>query len=286
MRTLYVVGTPIGNLSDLTPRAREALAASSRVFAEDTRRTKALLSHLGISGKKVERYDAHASPGRIAALSGGIEDGESVALVTDAGVPGVSDPGAELVRAAAGAGVRIVPIPGPSAVTAALAASGLVSGPFSFLAFLPRHGTKRKSALERIRDSDVPIVLFEAPSRVSDTLRELAALDSARPAALCRELTKLHEEVIHATLGELAALEREWLGEVTLVVKESSGETNVRAPEPADVDREISERLAKGIHPRDLSVELARRLGIPRRSAYERIVLVRGKAPFKKPLAP
>jgi 16S rRNA (cytidine1402-2'-O)-methyltransferase len=286
VRTLYVVGTPIGNLSDITPRAREALAASSRVFAEDTRRTKALLSHLGISGKKLERYDAHASPGRIEALSRGIEDGESVALVTDAGVPGVSDPGAELVRAAASAGVRIVPIPGPSAVTAALAASGLVSGPFSFLAFLPRHGTKRKHALERIRDSDVPVVLFEAPSRVSDTLRELAELDSARPAALCRELTKVHEEVIHATLGELAALEREWLGEVTLVVKEGSGEAKAQALEPADVDREISERLAKGTHPRDLSVELARRLGIARSSAYERILLVRGKAPFKKPLAP
>jgi 16S rRNA (cytidine1402-2'-O)-methyltransferase len=286
VRTLYVVGTPIGNLSDIAPRTREALAASSRVFAEDTRRTKALLSHLGISGKKIERYDAHATPGRIEALANGIEDGESVALVTDAGVPGVSDPGAELVRAAAAMGARIVPIPGPSALTAALAASGLVSGPFSFLAFLPRHGTKRRNALERILDSDVPVVLFEAPSRIEDTLRELAELDPARPAALCRELTKLHEEVIHATLGELAALEREWLGEVTLVVQESSGESKARAPEPADVDREIFERLAKGAHPRDLSVELARRLGIARRSAYERILLVRGKASIKKPLAP
>jgi 16S rRNA (cytidine1402-2'-O)-methyltransferase len=273
-------------LSDITPRTREALATSSRVFAEDTRRTKALLSHLGIFGKKVERYDAHATAGRIAALASSIEEGESVALVTDAGVPGVSDPGAELVRAAARAGSRIVPIPGPSALTAALAASGLVSGPFSFLAFLPRHGTKRRAALERIRDSDVPVVFFEAPSRVPSTLRELAELDAARPAALCRELTKVHEEVIHATLGELAALEREWLGEVTVVVKESSGETTVRAPEPADVDREISERLAKGAHPRDLSVELARRLGIARRSAYERILLVQGKASIKKPLAP
>jgi 16S rRNA (cytidine1402-2'-O)-methyltransferase len=286
VRTLYVVGTPIGNLSDITPRTREALAASSRVFAEDTRRTKALLSHLGISGKRIERYDAHATPGRIAALVNGIEDGESVAVVTDAGVPGVSDPGAELVRAAAAAGARIVPIPGPSALTAALAASGLVSGPFSFLAFLPRHGTKRRSALERVRDSDVPVVLFEAPSRVSDTLRDLAELDPTRPAALCRELTKVHEEVIHATLGGLAALEREWLGEVTLVVKESSGETRVRASEPVDVDREISERLAKGVHPRDLSVELDRRLGIARRTAYERILLARGKASIKRPREP
>jgi 16S rRNA (cytidine1402-2'-O)-methyltransferase len=286
LRTLFVVGTPIGNLSDITPRMRDALAASSRVFAEDTRRTKALLSHLGISGKKVERYDAHATQGRVAALASGIADGESAALVTDAGVPGVSDPGAELVRAAAATGVRIVPIPGPSAITAALAASGLVSGPFSFLAFLPRHGAKRRSALERLRDSDVPVVLFEAPSRVGDTLRELAELDPARPAALCRELTKVHEEVIHATLGELAELDRDWLGEVTLVVGERSGEAKARTPEPADVDREIKGRLARGVHPRDLSIELARKLGIARRAAYERILLVRGKAPVKKPLEP
>jgi 16S rRNA (cytidine1402-2'-O)-methyltransferase len=286
VRTLYVVGTPIGNLSDITPRVRDALAESSRVFAEDTRRTKALLSHLGISGKKVERFDAHATPGRIEALANGIEDGESVALVTDAGVPGVSDPGAELVRASGRAGVRIVPIPGPSALTSALAASGLVSGAFSFLAFLPRHGKKRQLALERIRDADVPVVLFEAASRLTDTLRELAALDPERPAALCRELTKLHEEVIHATLGELAALDREWLGEVTLVVKESSVEATARVPEPADVEREISERLLQGTHPRDLSVELARRLGIARRAAYERILLAQGKASLKKPLAP
>ena len=138
MRTLYVVGTPIGNLGDISGRAREALNAASRIFAEDTRRTKALLTHLGISGKVVQRYDAHATKQRIASLVDAIEEGRSVAIVTDAGMPAVSDPGAELVRAAASSGVRVVPIPGPSAVTAALAASGLVGGPFSFLAFLPR----------------------------------------------------------------------------------------------------------------------------------------------------
>lgn len=277
MRTLYVVGTPIGNLGDISARAREALGAASRILAEDTRRTKALLAHLGISGKAVQRYDAHATKQRIASLVAAIEEGRSVALVTDAGMPGVSDPGAELVRAAASDGVRIVPIPGPSAVTAALAASGLVGGPFSFLAFLPRQGKKRRTALERIARSEEPVVLFEAPSRLGETLRDLAGLDPKRKAALCRELTKVHEEVLVAPLGELAALEREWLGEVTIVIEASSGAGERESDEPVDVDREIAGRLAKGESPRDLSIELARRLGVPRRSAYERILVVRGK---------
>ena len=277
MRTLYVVGTPIGNLGDISGRAREALGAASRILAEDTRRTKALLAHLGISGKAVQRYDAHATKQRILSLVAAIEEGRSVALVTDAGMPGVSDPGAELVRAAASDGVRIVPIPGPSAVTAALAASGLVGGPFIFLAFLPRQGKKRRTALERIARSEEPVVLFEAPSRLADTLRDLAGRDPMRKAALCRELTKVHEEVLVAPLGELAALEREWLGEVTLVIEASSSAAEREPDEPVDVDREIATRLAKGESPRDLSIELARRLGVPRRSAYERILAVRGK---------
>jgi 16S rRNA (cytidine1402-2'-O)-methyltransferase len=277
VRTLYVVGTPIGNLGDISARAREALGAASRILAEDTRRTKALLAHLGISGKAVQRYDAHATKQRIASLVAAIEEGRSVALVTDAGMPGVSDPGAELVRAAASDGVRIVPIPGPSAVTAALAASGLVGGPFSFLAFLPRQGKKRRTALERIARSEEPVVLFEAPSRLGETLRDLAGLDPKRKAALCRELTKVHEEVLVAPLGELAALEREWLGEVTIVIEASSGAGERESDEPVDVDREIAGRLAKGESPRDLSIELARRLGVPRRSAYERILVFRGK---------
>ncbi|HEX6276681.1 MAG TPA: 16S rRNA (cytidine(1402)-2'-O)-methyltransferase [Polyangiaceae bacterium] len=275
MRTLYVVGTPIGNLGDLSARVREVLASCSRVFAEDTRRTKALLAHLGISGKPVLRFDAHATPARSASLIADLAPGDSAALVTDAGMPGVSDPGAELVRAAAREGVRIVPVPGPSAVTAALAASGLVGGPFSFLAFLPRQGKKRRAALERIASAEEPVVLFEAPSRIADTLRELAALEPERPAALCRELTKLHEEVIHASLGELAALEREWLGEITLVVSAGSPRAKPESADPADVDREIAERLAKGAHPRDLSSELARRLGVPRRTAYQRVLAIK-----------
>jgi 16S rRNA (cytidine1402-2'-O)-methyltransferase len=274
--TLYVVATPIGNLGDLTPRAREALAQASRIFAEDTRRTRALLAYAGIGGKTLVRVDAHAAPERLARLAESFEANENVALVTDAGAPGVSDPGPALVRAAAEAGVRVVPIPGASAVTAAIAASGLVDGPFSFLGFLPRHGKKRRHALERVEKSSDPVIVFEAPQRIAETLRELAAATPERRAALCRELTKMHEEILRGSLAELAALEREWLGEITLVLgAQSERETEDEAADPAEIDAEIQSRLQKGAHPKELASELAARLGIPRRSAYARVLAVR-----------
>jgi 16S rRNA (cytidine1402-2'-O)-methyltransferase len=279
MSTLYVVATPIGNLGDLSPRAREALAAASRVFAEDTRRTRGLLSYAGIAGKPVLRLDSHAPPERIARLLDELLPGEDAALCTDAGVPGVSDPGAALVRAAAARGVRVVPIPGPSAVTAAIAASGLVEGPFSFLAFLPRHGKKREHALERVLAQSEPLILFESPQRIADTLKELAERDPTREAALCRELTKLHEEIVRGTLAELAALEREWLGEITLVLGAVLRERVApRVPEPAEIDQEIVGRLRKGAHPKELAAEFAARLRVPRREAYARVLALRDAA--------
>jgi len=220
MPTLYVVTTPIGNLGDLSPRAREALAASRRIFAEDTRRTRALLSYAGIAGKTLVRVDAHATEERVGRLVQGMDATESAALVTDAGVPGVSDPGAALVRAAAEHGVRVVPIPGPSALTTAVAASGLVEGPFFFLGFLPRQGKKRRLALERVNATAEPVVLFEAPQRIAETLAELAETMPARRAVLCRELTKLHEEIVRGTAADLASkyANEEARGEIVLVV--------------------------------------------------------------------
>ena len=172
----------------------------------------------------------------------------------------MSDPGALLVRSAAARGIRVIPIPGASALTAAVAVSGLVEGPFTFLGFLPRQGKKRRTALERIRASTEPLVLFEAPARIAETLKELAELCPERQAVLCRELTKLHEETLRGTLSELAALEREWLGEVTLVLGAEERETRDVAENPSVTDEEIARRLAKGAHPRDLSAELAGRL--------------------------
>jgi 16S rRNA (cytidine1402-2'-O)-methyltransferase len=275
LATLFVVATPIGNLADLSARAIETLRTVALVFAEDTRRTRALLAHVGARQRTVLRVDAHAEPRRVDRLLDAVLDKESASLVTDAGAPGVSDPGALLVRSAAARGIAVVTVPGPSAITAAVAVSGLVEGPFSFFGFLPRHGKKRRQALERVARSPEPVVLFEAPRRIGETLRELAALTPGRPAALSRELTKVHEETLRGTLAELALLEREWLGEITLVVgatEERSAETPV---DPIEIDREISRRLSKGAHPRELSSELAARLGVPRRIAYARVLSVR-----------
>jgi 16S rRNA (cytidine1402-2'-O)-methyltransferase len=272
--TLYVVGTPIGNLGDLSARAIETLRLVTRIFAEDTRRTRSLLSHLGIQGKPVIRLDAHAELGRVTRLVDGFDENESVAIVTDAGTPGVSDPGAMLVRAALERGVRVVPIPGPSAVTSAVAASGVVEGPFLFMGFLPRQGKKRRAALERVQKSEEPVVLFEAPQRLGETLRELAALEPERRVVLCREITKLHEEIKSGTLAELAGLERDWLGEVTLVLG-ASERPEVKVEEPLDLDAEIERRLAKGAHAKELAGELAERFGLPRRAMYSRVLGVR-----------
>jgi 16S rRNA (cytidine1402-2'-O)-methyltransferase len=219
--TLYLVATPIGNLADMTERAATTLRTVQHVAAEDTRRTRGLLSHLGITGKELHTLDANASERAVAKIVTLLREGHAVAFVTDAGTPGVSDPGRALVNAAVAAGAPITSLPGASAVTTAVALSGLVAGPFVFLGFLPRQGSGRKELLERVARETWPVVLFEAPHRIHETLVDLAADCPARAAALCRELTKLHEEVLRGSLRELAALEREWLGEIVLVLGEA-----------------------------------------------------------------
>ena len=266
-----MVATPIGNLADLSQRAADTLRQVDRVLAEDTRRSRGLLSHLGISGKPVQRLDAHASPAELEAVARSIAAGESAALVTDAGVPGVSDPGAALVRAALALGVKVVPIPGPSAVTTAISLADFVSGPFTFLGFVPRQASKRKELLERLARAPEPVVLFESPERIAATLSELAAELPERRALVCRELTKLHEETLRGTLRELGALEREWLGEITLVIEGvREEEIAARVPSPEAVDAEISARLSAGESTRDIADDMAQRLGLPRRDLYER----------------
>src|SRR5690606_17046998 len=216
--TLYVVGTPIGNLADITLRAIDTLRAVDRIAAEDTRRTRALLSHLEIGGKPLSALEAHADERAYERLLTELEAGKSVAFVTDAGMPAVSDPGARLVARARERGISVVVIPGPSAVTAAIAASGLVEAPFCFFGFLPRKGRARQRVLERIARASEPVVIFESPARLRATLSELAASMPERRVAVCRELTKLHEEIVLDSPARLAALEREWRGEITLVI--------------------------------------------------------------------
>jgi 16S rRNA (cytidine1402-2'-O)-methyltransferase len=272
LATLYVVATPIGNLGDLTDRAKATLGAAARVAAEDTRRTRALLTHLGIAGKPVTALDANASERAVDAVVEVLLAGEDVALVTDAGTPSVSDPGTALVRAAAAAGITVVPIPGPSAVTAAIAASGLVDGPFLFLGFLPRKGEKRRRAIRRIATSPEPVVLFEAPNRVKETLAELGAAMPDRAACVARELTKMHEELTRGPLSELSARDLTERGEFTLVIA-GGGDASGEDPD-LDVDALIAERLAQGDTPRTVADDVATLSGLPRREIYARVVAV------------
>lgn len=268
--TLFVVATPIGNLGDLTERARATLATVEVVVAEDTRRTRALLAHLGVVGRRLVALPADAPDRAIAAVVTELEHGESLALVTDAGTPVVSDPGTALVRAATAVGARVVPVPGPSAVTAAVAVSGLVEGPFLFLGFLPRHGEKRRRALERIVSAPEPVVLFESPRRIGATLTELAARIPGRKAVVARELTKLHEELRRGTLAELSASPPPELGEVTLVVDQAS--ESEAAPPTVDVDELLRARLAAGDSARTAAAAVAAATGLPRREAYARVL--------------
>ena len=218
--TLRVVATPIGNLGDITLRALDVLRSAAVVAAEDTRMTRRLWARYDIATPLLS-YHAQSAPGREIELLARLEAGEDVCLVTDAGTPLVSDPGAELVRAWIAAGGRVEPIPGPSAVLAALVASGLPAARWTFEGFLPRKGSDRRERLARIAAEDRTTVFFEAPGRTAATLRELARVCGAdRRGALCRELTKLHEEVRRGSLAELAdgASDVPPRGEVTLLV--------------------------------------------------------------------
>ncbi len=211
---LYVVATPIGNLSDVTLRALEVLRAVPLIAAEDTRLTRRLLDRHGVATRQVSFHARNAAT-RLPELLTHLRGGADLAVVTDAGTPGVSDPGEELVTAWAAEGGTVVPIPGPSAVLAAVVGSAVAGPRWSFEGFLPRSGRERRERVARLAADGRATVLFEAPSRVAATLRDLAAACGPdRPAAVCRELTKIHEEFVRATLGELA--ERALAGSLTL----------------------------------------------------------------------
>jgi 16S rRNA (cytidine1402-2'-O)-methyltransferase len=271
--TLFVVATPIGNLGDMTLRGVDTLRECDRVAAEDTRRTRQLLSHFAIGGKPIERLDAHAGEGDIARLAEHLARGERVALVTDAGTPAVSDPGEALVRAAIVQGTRVVPIPGPSAVLAALVASGLAGeGRFRFLGFLPRDGSERRVALALAADTAETVIVFEAAGRLGATLRELADATPERPACVARELTKLHEELVRGTCVELATDEREWVGEIVLVLGPHVPEDRQARVDDDALDARIDEELARGDHARTVAERLAAWSGRSRRDVYQRVV--------------
>ncbi len=279
---LWVVGTPIGNLDDLPPRAARALTECDVVAAEDTRRARILLDRVGAGAKPVVRLDAHAERGSaVERLVERMRRGERVAMVTDAGTPVVSDPGTALVRAARAAGLRVSPLPGPSAVTAALSVSGLVEGPFRFVGFLPRSGEERRAAIAAMRSDEDPQVLFESPHRIAETLADLAAAMPGREALVARELTKVHEELLHGSLEDLArrAGERAWLGEITMIVGPRPPGDQARA-EASDetVLARLDEALAGGERPREIAERLALETGRPRRELYALAVQRRSRS--------
>ena len=192
LATLYVVATPLGHLGDLSPRATEILRSVGVVAAEDTRRTRQLLTHLGASPRLIS-YHAHSDPSRLDALMAILAEGRDVALVSDAGTPGISDPGAALVRAVWDGGGRVIPVPGPSAVATALSAAGFGADRFLFLGFVPRKGTDRQRLLRIVAESEWTVVLFEAANRGADLLADLVALAGPdRQGAVARELTKMY----------------------------------------------------------------------------------------------
>lgn len=269
--TLYVVATPIGNLGDITLRAIEVLRAVPLVAAEDTRHTRRLWARHGID-TRLTSYHARSPISRRGELLAHLSAGSDLALVTDAGTPLVSDPGADLVAQWASRGGNVVPIPGASAVLAALVASGLPSAHWTFEGFLPRRGVERRTRLARICADDHTTVMFEAPGRAAATLADLAtACGPGRPAALCRELTKLHEETWRGTLGELAARAATAgvRGEVTLVIAGARPD-QVAAPGVsieqgrADVERLVGE----GWNRSSAAREVAQRTSLPRRELF------------------
>lgn len=271
--TLHVVATPIGNLGDVTRRAVETLSTCDVVLAEDTRRTRQLLTHLGIAGKDVHRFDAHASDADVERVLAKLAEGANVAIVTDAGTPGVSDPGEKLVGAAVAAGVKVVPIPGASAVLAALAASGLAGdGRFRFLGFLPRSGTERREAIAAACATPEAVVLFESPNRLQATMRDLADATPERRACVARELTKLHEELVRGTCASLAADDREWIGEIAVVLGPHEPHARAEAIDDGALDARIDEAIARGEHARTASERLAAWSGRSKRDVYERYV--------------
>ena len=276
--TLFLVGTPIGNLGDLAPRAVETLASVDLIAAEDTRRTGRLLAHLELVDRTLISFFEGNERERTEELLRRLRDGATVALVTDGGMPTISDPGFRLVRACGAEGIDVRVIPGPSAAIAALAISGLPTDRFVFEGFLPRKGGDRKRRLEALGTDPRTIVFFESPKRLRSMLTETLDVWGDRPVAIARELTKLHEEVVRGTLsGTLARIEDISLkGEVVVVV--GGCEDHQSADEDALVERART-LVAAGMRSRDAARAVSERQGASANAIYRRLIADEGTGP-------
>ena len=272
--TLVLAGTPLGNPADASPRLAALLVTADLVAAEDTRRLRRLLADLGVSrSEPIVSFYEDVETARMPQLLAVLAAGGTVALVTDAGMPSVSDPGYRAVRAAIEAGHRVTSLPGPSAVTTALAVSGLPCDRFCFEGFLPRRPGERRRALAGLADESRTLVLFEAPHRLAATLADLAeAFGPDRPAAVCRELSKTYEEVVRGGLAELADWARAGVrGEITLVVQ---GAPAAPAPELSadDLAARVTDLEEEGLPRKEAIAQVARDAGVPKRTVFDAVV--------------
>jgi 16S rRNA (cytidine1402-2'-O)-methyltransferase len=280
--TVVLVGTPIGNLGDISPRAIEALTNADVIAAEDTRRTRPMLTALGVpaGGRLVSFHGPHEAELAAKLVERIVERGERLVCVTDAGMPGISDPGERLVTAALAAGVAVEVVPGPSAALAALVLSGLPTARFAFEGFLPRKGRQRAARIAELAAEQRTVVLFEAPHRLEATLADLAAaLGPDRPVAVAREITKRFETVWRGTLGEAGTSgERpEARGEQVIVLGPAAPVPN-QEPDDQAIEGALRAELAAGASTRDAAAVVANRLGIARRRAYALATTIRGSA--------
>ena len=263
--TLYVVATPLGNLEDITLRALRVLKEVTVIAAEDTRHSRKLLTHYGIATPLVIYHD-HVERREAPRLVERMRAGADIALISDAGTPGISDPGYRLVAAAVAAGVRVVPVPGPSAVVAALSAAGLPTDRFAFEGFVPTRAGARHAFYAALRDETRTVVCFEAGRRLPESLADLEEALGDRPIAIARELTKVFEEIVRGTVGEIrAGLRAEVRGEVTLLIGGSPEEAEASAEE---IRAAVGELRARGLGLKEISLELAEKRGWRKRDVY------------------
>lgn len=282
--TLYIVATPIGNLEDITLRALRILKEVDLIAAEDTRRTRKLLTHYGIQ-KPLTSYHEHTGKTKSTQLIHRLREGCRMALLSDAGTPLLSDPGFRLVQAVIGEGIPVIPIPGPSALTAVLSASGLPTDSFIFEGFLPAKKNARRGKLASLREEERTLVFYEAPHRVRESLLDLLKILGDRAVVLGREVTKIHEEFLRGPVSQviIEAKRREWRGEITLVV---AGAVRVRGGDrERDRDREgelraeIQRLRGEGMRVKEIAEVLGENFSIPKKEVYRLVLATYGVRP-------
>ncbi len=272
---LYLVGTPIGNLEDITLRALRVLREADLIACEDTRHTQKLLNHYGITSR-VTSYHEHNEQARAAELVRKIEQGTRIALVTDAGMPGISDPGFRLISLAIERGIPVIPIPGPSASLAALAASGLSTDSFGFHGFLPSKRGQRRQILESIKSSPQTEVFYEAPHRMTETMEDiLEVLGASRQIVIARELTKIHEEFLRGTAGELAhqiSSSDQIKGEITLLIAQAENQEAIPGVEQMTVRKRVAQIIGdEGLDEKTALKKVAKERRISKSAAYREL---------------